>query len=406
MPKLHQPKQPIPAPLRGAEIDTFTHHSVAVRLPDIARRVLAENSFPPDVVSELELLFADIPHGRIHPLSDATAPDAADWTGYTAVHINDTWLTVPWFFAETYFYRRILAITGYFDKGEMAGLDPYAYQKRQGLTTNLSAIRRLAARLETWLALGWQEATFHQLLAIDLWGNQADLSLWPAGQTNQQIHQTQTDTDAFILADERTAVLAHLAAPTIPRLDIILDNAGFEFVADLCLADYLLAVGKTAVIHLHAKLHPTFVSDVIPADVGLTLAFLQQDESKPVQNLGRRLAGYLADGRLRIHQHPFWTSPLPGWKMPAGLRQQLAGSHLLISKGDANYRRWLGDRHWPFTTSFADITAYFPAPLLALRTSKSEIAAGLTAVQLTRLDQKDPNWLIDGRWGLIQFSND
>ncbi len=403
MPKLHQPKQPIPAPLRGAEIGAFTHHSVAVRLPHIAQRVLAENSFPPDVVSELQAFIADIPRGRIHPISDPNAPDIADWNRWTAVHAEDNWLTVPWFFAETYFYRRILAITGYFGAGELSGVDPYAYQKQQGLAASRSAIRSLAANLEAWRRQGWQDALFHELLAVDLWGNQADLSLWPADQSGQPARAAETDRDAFILADDRPAVLAHLAAAAYPRLDIILDNAGFEFVADLCLADYLLTAGKTAVIRLRAKLHPTFVSDVIPADVGLTLAFLDADADPAARQLGNRLRQHLVNGRLQIRQHPYWTSPLPGWEMPHDLRHDLADAHLVISKGDANYRRWLGDRHWPHTTPFADIAAYFPAPLLALRALKSEITAGLTAVQIAQLDQKDPNWLIDGRWGLIQF---
>jgi hypothetical protein len=89
--------------------------------------------------------------------------------------------------------------------------------------------------------------------------------------------------------------------------------------------------------------------------------------------------------------------------MPESLRQELAPSHLIISKGDANYRRLLGDAHWPFTTPFADITSYLPAPLLALRTAKSEVVAGLRPGQPERLFEVDPNWLINGRWGLIQF---
>ena len=48
-------------------------------------------------------------------------------------------------------------------------------------------------------------------------------------------------------------------------------------------------------------------------------------------------------------------------------------------KGDLNYRRLVGDRLWPPTTPFADVTAYFPGPVAALRTLKSDVIVGLDA---------------------------
>ncbi|MBE2224393.1 MAG: hypothetical protein IAF02_22825, partial [Anaerolineae bacterium] len=46
------PKLTIPAPLRGSETGTFTHYSIAVRLPEIGRRILAENKFRSHIVAE------------------------------------------------------------------------------------------------------------------------------------------------------------------------------------------------------------------------------------------------------------------------------------------------------------------------------------------------------------------
>jgi hypothetical protein len=91
------------------------------------------------------------------------------------------------------------------------------------------------------------------------------------------------------------------------------------------------------------------------------------------------------------------------WQMPADLYDRLGRSDFIITKGDANYRRLLGDRHWSFTTPFDQIVSYAPAPLLALRTVKAEVAAGLTEQQVEHLNEKDPEWLINGRWGLIQY---
>ncbi|RPI26313.1 MAG: DUF89 family protein, partial [Chloroflexota bacterium] len=92
------------------------------------------------------------------------------------------------------------------------------------------------------------------------------------------------------------------------------------------------------------------------------------------------------------------------WEMPPYLYQRFSQSHLVISKGDANYRRILGDRHWPYTTPIDQIVSYFPAPLLLLRALKSEVAAGLPAAQIERAARQDTTWLIDGRWGVIQFT--
>lgn len=90
--------------------------------------------------------------------------------------------------------------------------------------------------------------------------------------------------------------------------------------------------------------------------------------------------------------------------MPAYLRQTLSEAALVISKGDANYRRLLGDRHWNYVTPFADIVSYFPAPLLALRTLKSNVAAGLDEAVVAALQARDPGWVVSGRWGVMQFA--
>ncbi len=55
-----QSNSTIPAPLRGSETGTFTHYSIAVRLPDIGRRILAENNFRSHIVADLEDLIEGI----------------------------------------------------------------------------------------------------------------------------------------------------------------------------------------------------------------------------------------------------------------------------------------------------------------------------------------------------------
>jgi hypothetical protein len=205
--------------------------------------------------------------------------------------------------------------------------------------------------------------------------------------------------------DARRAV-AHLAGLDGSRVqvDVLVDNAGFEFVSDLCVADFLLRSDAARRVRLHLKVHPMFVSDAMIKDVHETLAFLAADGHPEVQALAGRLQGALDAGRLQLREHLFFTSPLPFWEMPPALRQALGEADLVISKGDANYRRLLGDRHWDATASFAEIVRYFPAPLLALRTLKSEIVAGLPPGRAEATAAQDPDWLINGRWGVIQFA--
>ena len=52
---------------------------------------------------------------------------------------------------------------------------------------------------------------------------------------------------------------------------------------------------------------------------------------------------------------PFYKS-LAFWQMPVPLRAYR--DQALVTKGDANYRRLLGDRHWAHDTDFAELMGY------------------------------------------------
>ncbi|MCX7792643.1 MAG: damage-control phosphatase ARMT1 family protein, partial [Chloroflexaceae bacterium] len=139
---MRQPALPLPPPLRGADPDSFARDTVLRRLPAIARRVLAENDLDPEAARAVAALAAEIPAAPLRPLADDAAPDLTLWQGYLAPYTGQDWLAVPWFLAETYFYRRILEAIGYFRPRVGAyGRDPYARQKRLGLEqTSLSGL--------------------------------------------------------------------------------------------------------------------------------------------------------------------------------------------------------------------------------------------------------------------------
>ncbi len=395
----YRPGLPLPAPLRGADAGTFTEYTIKERFPRIARRVLAENELAPPAVARMEALLAEIPYGAIRPLTGPHAPDYAQWQTWIAPYAGQNWLHPPWFFVETYFYRRIIEAVDFF----ATGLDPFAWQKEQGLRRAGEAIAALCRELSHSLENGWQPGRFSYWLLVNLWSNQADLSMWSVDDSNKPGHANDTLRLAHTLVDERAAALSVLNKLENIRVDFIVDNAGLELVNDLALADYLLATGKAGAVYFHVKRHPTFVSDATTHDVLQTLAHLRGRPQPDIQALADRMAGYMAGGRFRPVTHLFWTSPLPLWQMPAELRRELSLAHLIISKGDANYRRALGDAHWPPGASFAQIVSYLPAPALFLRTCKSELIAGLPPGQAEALAKKEPDWLVNGRWGVIQF---
>lgn len=403
------PTQPIPPPLCGSDPDSFAHDTIAERLPRIGRRVVEENAFAPEVEERLMELVDELPYGAIRPLRDENAPDAVGWARYVEPHLDENWLAVPWFFAETYFYRRILEATGYFKEDAGLGVDPFGPHKEKSLQSSLQQAAELAQRVAQWREGSDEDAlrlrSLSEALAVALWGNQGDLSMWPGGSSEMPSHDDEDTAQAHVLVDDRDAVVAYLhdKQGSDVRVDIIEDNAGIEFISDLALVDVLLGREWADRVTLDVKFHPTFVSDVVPRDVRDTLHRLITSSDEAVRAWGRRLRDYADNGRLTLRQHAFWTSPLEGWKMPSDVRQTLTEATLVIAKGDANYRRLLGDRHWDYTAPFDEIMTYFPAPLLALRTLKSNVAAGLSEEMVKELNERYTDWEVSGEWGVMQF---
>lgn len=393
------PTFPEAPPIRGREAGSFAEYTLRDRLPGIARRVIRENAFDDATATRLETLAHEVNQGALINFADPDAPDGVFWERQIEPYRGQNWYEPPWFFAETLFFRAILAATGYFQPGSGQGIDPYAQQKRQGLEAALRSTAALAERGRQ--ARKPQSEVVVDALHAALWGNQADLSLWPIGGNDAApgLHTRR------LLHDDAAMTTQYLQTlPRPERIDLVLDNTGAELLADLTLVDTLLDRGIASHIQLHVKPYPTYVSDCTAADVAETIDRLATDTHPELQLLGKRLADALADKRITTPTHWFWTSPLAGWDLPDDLRMDLTSARLVISKGDANYRRWLGDRHWPATTPFAAIVNYMPAPLLALRVLKAEVVCGLAPGQAEELTRHDPRWRISGAYGVIQFA--
>lgn len=405
------PLTPLPEPLSGSVLGSFAHYTVTKRLPKILQQTLADNEFPPLIMQKLERLIEEIPSTPLKEIEDPGSPDVHEWRRYVKPYLGKNWLQVPWFFVEMYFYRRILAAIGFHQSGVFSGYDPFIKQKQHALESASDSIgylgEQLAQALVSWQSdSGDQHADLKQLLMQNVWGNQADLSMWSADE-NRPNHQDTADQRIHLLVDDTDLVSDYLdSIQNGPiRIDFVLDNYGPELIHDLALADYLLSTKAVSRICFHAKPTPHYVSDAMIKDVHSTIVHLSESQEKSVREISKRVNEHLGAGRLDLKEDYYWTSPCFFWEMPEHLRLEFNQSDLVISKGDANYRRLAGDRNWPPTTPFEEVMRYFPSPLLAMRVNKAELALGMSPDQVKMLDDQDPDWRFNGNWAVIQFHN-
>jgi uncharacterized protein with ATP-grasp and redox domains len=379
-----------------SEPGSFARYTIVERKPQIIHQVINDNTYQPDIVAALLAFKDEIANRPIHPLHES-AQDTEFWNTALSAYAGKTWLEVPWYFAETYFYRKLLEAVRYFQPGAWQGRDPFREQKRKQMEAD---IRRLAP---AWEQFSTQEpgALFKWLLHSSLWGNRTDLSHF----SNQVDVDTSLDASRhrhLILINHTAQLYAYLSAG-VRQVDFINDNAGSELFFDLALADFILQKGWASQVHMHLKNQPFFVSDAMPDDFHRSITLLKAAPAAKTRELGSRLDYAQATGRLITSSDPFLTTCLMYRQMPAELQRQLAQADLVLFKGDVNYRRLLDDAHWPFTTRLEDVTSYFPAPFAALRTLKGEIMVGLGPRQAEAIAAEDPQWLINGKRGVIHF---
>jgi damage-control phosphatase, subfamily III len=211
-----------------------------------------------------------------------------------------------------------------------------------------------------------------------LWGNATDLSLLTS-LTYEDIQKLQgsnarKESEKNIIVNDLEAAYESLkiakAKGQERRVDIVLDNAGFELYVDFILAGYLISAGLATTVVLHPKSLPWFVSDVIPTDFTALLnalanpgAFystpsedekhtgkiptpISQQEVQELLFLFEQWSGFHQEGQLVLRPNRFWTEGGSYWRLPtsdARLFDDLKSSELVIFKGDLNYRKLTGD---------------------------------------------------------------
>lgn len=385
----HGATTPDAPPITCDEPGSFAWNVFQVRHPVLIGRILESVPYGGAQRQACAALLEESRHGTVAPLP-ADARDAAVWEGWGQGTYGRAWPELPFLWAESYFYRRLLEATGYLADGPWHGLDFFAPFKDaeldgHGFAGDLAALDDLAALT--------QDEREHRLLTAAVWGNQADLGFTIAGEPGGAPEPSGT-----YVADESGRLWPLLDGG---RVVVVADNSAREILADLVLIDHLLATGRAGQVELMLKPRPYFVSDATPRDVLMCLRRMTHAPGA-AGSIGHRLADALRADRLTLSTHPFACAPLPYDALPGDLRDRFAAAAVTVMKGDLNYRRLVGDRQWAATVPFADVTAYFPGPVAALRTLKSDTLTGLDARTVARLDGTGTPWRTSGTHALIQ----
>lgn len=415
---------------------SFARSVLAERHPALIEKV--RNAFPygPGQHRALDGLLRQITDGVIDPLG----PDAHDrdrWEAWGRGHVGQGWFDAPFLWAESYFYRRLLDAVGYFVEGPWQGIDPFRPFKLAELHTakadeEMAVLNRLALRPVAEQA--------RALVLSSLWGNRADLGFRlssgdsaaagtaaaggaaadgvaaddggttvgsePADSGASDSGATDSgaadDADSRLVVDDSALLWSLLRAGRPATLCVVADNAGRELLPDLILIDHVLVHQHAERVVLQVKPYPYYVSDATTADVIDCLHRLRGARGVAAE-VGKRLWSAMASGRLTVRAHAFACAPLPYADMPGDLRREFAESTLTVMKGDLNYRRLVGDQLWAPTTAFADRTAYFPGPVAALRTLKSDVIVGLDRqTEAALISAHGQRWRTSGTHALIQ----
>jgi uncharacterized protein with ATP-grasp and redox domains len=382
------PPPNLPPMIRTDADNPFANHTMRVRVPETIARIQACTAdYPKSTLIALDKLSERIRNNESISMINRLSPDYNLWLDSFEPRRGETWLNTIWFFAETFFYRKIIQYTRWWETGR----DPFASIKQEEYQSEaLWTLLTEALNLE-----GSIEQRLTRLLHLDLWGNRIDLSFAASLE-----HGTTVADDDLLVDDTPRAIVQLIHGQGIVHL--ITDNTGTELAMDLALVDTLLD-GITDKVALHLKMHPTFVSDATPGDVWDFINLLVT-RGERFTTLGERLKSAIHDGRLQLLPGLFWNSSRLLWELPDNLDDLFQTARLVMIKGDANYRRMVGDALWEPSTPFKDVVSYFPAPLLALRTLKSDPIVGLPQSVAEKLDTVDERWRLNGKRGVIQFA--
>lgn len=430
-------RQRWPTILQGAIDDINTHSSEAPDSKKCGDKVISQinellHAFKNDdeVASFLTEDVKQFPHLKVYN----------DMLDEFNAEKQVTWLTGPWLFLECYLYQ--LLHLWFQHTLELKNFDVFETLKTRTFKQSSLGVLELCKRYET-LSIQLKDKNveeqtlkllFIEFIDISLWGNATDLSLLAGNVSLEDIQSVQgaevrKKNEEKIIVNDVAKAWNQLSGSSRTRIDVVLDNSGFELFADLCLALFTLDSNLAQSVVLHCKEIPWFVSDTMPKDFDALLDQLQDStffpecfkteaDKEAMTYLHTRLMAYFKDGKISTQHHPFWTSCENYWYIPEhpDLYDELKKSDLIIFKGDLNYRKLTGDLEWdtttPFETAIQDL-ATSKLPVLSLRTCKADVVVGLPEglnAKLVEVYKEMGNdvgefWTASGKWAVISFNN-
>ena len=242
----------LPPPLMTSEPGSFARHTFVERKPTIIQQVIGENAYPVEIVEQLEALRSEIAGKPVQPLGGSNS-DVAFWNREWGRFRGKTWLELTWYFAETYFYRRLLEAVGYFQPGPWHRHDPFGNQKTR---QEKEAVAWFQDKRVPALEAS-RDAALVSLLHSSLWGNRTDLSNLTVSRGVRDGMVVDRERHQVII--DHTEQVAALISSGADRIDFVNDNTGRELLLDLALAEFLLSERWVRQIVFHLKENPFFV---------------------------------------------------------------------------------------------------------------------------------------------------
>ncbi|MBN9347782.1 MAG: DUF89 family protein [Devosia sp.] len=314
----------------------YVRQTLATRIPAIIR--LAEDGQDAEAIRQLHAI------GRAVEANAPMVLDLHDWPlpGWETLpaRVNGKRpLEASFFDFEYWLYFRILLAVHYPERRA----DPFRATKHRDLERHINWAEQAIQRTQT----------LPEALTLALHANAHDLS------------QVGAPASSHYLGRE----VLQIEPSTVRRLNIIADNFGGEFVADLVLA--IIAAEAGIEVAVHVKHLPMFVSDTTTDDVVILFDRLASGSS-----FARRLQAEVGRGSISVMSNALWSAPLFLDQVP---REELdAGEGVLtVLKGDLNFRRAIGDVTVPIATPFESLSVLPAAPMLSLRSIKSYCVAGM-----------------------------
>ena len=375
-----------PPYLLTSDADSFAAFTITNRLPGIIRSIAQNNSLDTETTGKLEELIKAIPESPLELLpaaSDGIAVPAVNTRLNSEIKRNSyRWNNAPFIFIENYLYHLLSEIMDFKNNGK----DYFSFKKNADVVSNKDKFAGFMEKADKLAAIGFEES-LGDMLYLNILGNKADLS---------QLSDLRNEKLKLLIDDTEKAVGIFHAAK---RIDIVLDNSGEELFFDILLAYFLLRKTEIEKIVLHFKTIPYFVSDAMKTDFYFLLQEISANERG--KSFADTIHQYIKSGRLLLCDDAYWNDTDDFRNMPDHIRIHIDESDLIIFKGDLNYRKLLGDRHWDYSAKTADITGYMKKNILIIRILKSELMTGLSPDKIP--DRHNKAWMYNGENGIIQM---